>query len=280
MATDFFRRFFRHRLAVLGSVIVLLLLLAALFGQQLAPYDPLAMDFGSRLSPPGPGHIMGTDEFGRDIFSRVLHGARVSVQVALIAVSISTVIGVLLGSLAGFFGRWVDEVIMRVMDILFAFPAVLLAITIMAILGRGLENAMIAIAIVYIPIFARVARGAVLSVRQREFVTAAGALGRSRFMMLFKHVLPNSLGPIIAQISISLAFAILAEAALSFFGLGTQPPDPSWGRMLAEGRSFMQQAWWLGVFPGLMIMFSVMGFNFVGDGLRDLLDPRMRGRNS
>src|SRR5690606_11195607 len=141
---------------------------------------------------------------------------------------------------------------------------------------RGIENAMIAIAIVYIPIFARVARGAVISVRQREFVTAAGALGRNRFQILLRHVIPNSLGPIIAQISISLAFAILAEAALSFFGLGTQPPEPSWGRMLAEGRSFMQQAWWLGVFPGLMIMLSVMGFNFLGDGLRDLLDPRMR----
>lgn len=276
MATDFFRRFLRHRLAVLGSVIILLLLLAALFGSALAPYDPMEMAFAERLTGPGAQHIMGTDEFGRDIFSRILHGASVSVQVALIAVSISTIAGVLLGSLAGYFGGWLDEVIMRVMDILFAFPAVLLAITIMAILGRGIENAMIAIAIVYIPIFARVARGAVIGVRQREFVTAAGALGRNRLQILLRHVIPNSLGPIIAQISISLAFAILAEAALSFFGLGTQPPEPSWGRMLAEGRSFMQQAWWLGVFPGLMIMLSVMGFNFLGDGLRDLLDPRMR----
>ena len=276
MAADFFRRFLRHRLAVLGTIIILLLLLAALFGSALAPYDPMEMAFAERLTGPSAKHLMGTDEFGRDIFSRILHGASVSVQVALIAVSISTVAGVLLGSLAGYFGGWLDEVIMRVMDILFAFPAVLLAITIMAILGRGIENAMIAIAIVYIPIFARVARGAVISVRQREFVTAAGALGRNRFQILLRHVIPNSLGPIIAQISISLAFAILAEAALSFFGLGTQPPEPSWGRMLAEGRSFMQQAWWLGVFPGLMIMLSVMGFNFLGDGLRDLFDPRMR----
>lgn len=276
MAADFFRRFLRHRLAVLGSIIILLLLLAAMFGNTLAPYDPMEMAFAERLTGPSAQHLMGTDEFGRDIFSRILHGASVSVQVALIAVSISTLAGVLLGSMAGFFGGWLDEIIMRVMDILFAFPAVLLAITIMAILGRGIENAMIAIAIVYIPIFARVARGAVISVRQREFVTAAGALGRNRLQILLRHVIPNSLGPIIAQISISLAFAILAEAALSFFGLGTQPPEPSWGRMLAEGRSFMQQAWWLGVFPGLMIMLSVMGFNFLGDGLRDLLDPRMR----
>jgi len=276
MAAVFFRRFLSHRLAVLGAVLVLLFVLAGLFGSTFAPYDPVEMDFGARLSPPGAGHLFGTDEFGRDIFSRILHGASVSVRVALIAVSISTVAGVLLGALAGYLGGWTDEVIMRFMDLLFAFPAVLLAITVMAILGRGVGNAMIAIAIVYIPIFARVARGAVLSVRQREYVTAAGALGRSRLQVLFRHILPNSLGPIIAQVSISLAFAILAEAALSFFGLGTQPPEPSWGRMLAEGRSFMKQAWWIGVFPGLMIMLSVMGFNFLGDGLRDLLDPRMR----
>lgn len=275
---EFMSRFLRHRLAVLGSLIILLLLAAALFGQLLAPHDPVAMDFAARMAPPSLQHLMGTDEFGRDIFSRVLHGAAVSVQVAFIAVSISTLVGVLLGALAGFFGGWLEEVVMRFMDILFAFPAVLLAITVMAILGRGIENAMIAIAIVYVPIFARVARGAVLGVRQREFVTAATALGRRRFTVLLRHVLPNALGPIIAQVSISLAFAILAEAALSFFGLGTQPPDPSWGRMLAEGRSFMRQAWWLGVFPGLMIMLSVMGFNFLGDGLRDLLDPRMRAR--
>lgn len=276
LLADFVRRFLRHRLAVLGSVIVILLLLSALLGPRLAPHDPVAMDFPARLSGPSAEHLMGTDEFGRDVFSRILHGSVVSVRVAFIAVGISALFGVLFGASAGFFGGWLDDLIMRVMDILFAFPAVLLAITIMAILGRGIENAMIAIAIVYIPIFARVARGAVLGVRQREFVTAAHALGRGRLTIMLRHVLPNALGPIIAQTSISLAFAILAEAALSFFGLGTQPPDPSWGRMLAEGRSFMRQAWWLGVFPGLMIMISVMGFNFLGDGLRDLLDPRMR----
>jgi len=274
--SGFFRRFLRHRLAVIGSVIIFLLALTALFGPYVAHYDPMAMDFSARLTGPSAAHLLGTDEFGRDIFSRILYGASVSFKVALIAVGISTTMGVLLGSLAGFFGGWLDEVVMRFMDILFAFPAVLLAITIMAILGRGVENAMIAIAIVYVPIFARVTRGAVLSVRQSEFVTAARALGRRDSTILLKHILPNSLGPIIAQVSISLAFAILAEAALSFFGLGTQPPDPSWGRMLASGRSFLHQAWWLGVFPGLAIMLSVMGFNFLGDGLRDLFDPRMK----
>ena len=199
-----------------------------------------------------------------------------SFRVAFIAVAISATVGVFLGAVAGFYGRWLDEIVMRFMDILFAFPAVLLAITVMAILGRGIENAMIAIAIVYIPIFARVARGAVISVRGREFVTAARALGQGNTTIIFKHILPNALGPIIVQTSLSLAFAILAEAALSFFGLGTQPPDPSWGRMLSEGRAFLRQAWWMGVFPGLAIMLAVMGFNFFGDGLRDLLDPRMK----
>ena len=273
---EFMRRFLRHRLVLLGSGIILLLGLLALFGRQLAPYDPTGMDFAVRFAAPSWAHPFGTDEFGRDIFSRVLYGAAVSFRVAFIAVAISASVGVLLGALAGFYGRWLDEVIMRFMDILFAFPAVLLAITVMAILGRGVGNAMIAIAIVYIPIFARVARGAVISVRQREFVTAARALGQGNGTIIFKHILPNALGPIIVQTSLSLAFAILAEAALSFFGLGTQPPEPSWGRMLAEGRGFLRQAWWMGVFPGLAIMLAVMGFNFFGDGLRDLLDPRMK----
>jgi peptide/nickel transport system permease protein len=271
---DFARRFLRHRLAVTGALLVALLAFVAVFGRAVAPYDPLGMDFGALFAPPSLAHPFGTDEFGRDIFSRVLYGARISLQVAFIAVGISGSAGVLLGLLAGFLGGWVDELVMRVMDVLFAFPAVLLAITVMAILGRGVGNAMIAIAIVYVPIFARVTRGAVISVRGREYVTAARALGKGQMGIMLRHVLPNSLGPIIVQTSLSLAFAILAEAALSFFGLGTQPPDPSWGRMLSEGRGFLRQAPWMGVFPGLAIMVSVMGFNFLGDGLRDLLDPR------
>jgi peptide/nickel transport system permease protein len=271
---DFLRRFVRHRLAMVGFTIVAALVVVGLFGRVLAPYDPLGMDFGALFAPPSWAHPFGTDEFGRDIFSRVLYGARVSLQVAFIAVGISGTVGVLLGLTAGFLGGWIDELVMRVMDVLFAFPAVLLAITIMAILGRGVGNAMIAIAIVYVPIFARVTRGAVISVRGREYVTAARALGKSPFGIMLRHVLPNALGPIIVQTSLSLAFAILAEAALSFFGLGTQPPDPSWGRMLSEGRGFLRQAPWMGIFPGLAIMVSVMGFNFLGDGLRDLLDPR------
>jgi len=275
---DLLRKALRHRLVVAGGSIVLLLGVLALFGRALAPHDPLMMDFTARFAPPSWTHPFGTDDFGRDLFSRVLYGARVSVQVAFIAVSLSGVAGVTLGVLAGYLGGWIDEVIMRVMDVIFAFPAVLLAITVMAILGRGVENAMIAIAIVYAPIFARVTRGAVISVRDREFVTAARALGQGHGRVMFKHVLPNALGPIIVQTSLSLAFAILAEAALSFFGLGTQPPDPSWGRMLSEGRGFLGQAPWMGIFPGLAIMLSVLGFNLLGDGLRDVLDPRWRRR--
>jgi len=275
---DLLRKALRHRLVVAGGSIVLLLGVLALFGRALAPHDPLMMDFTTRFAPPSWTHPFGTDDFGRDLFSRVLYGARVSVQVAFIAVSLSGVVGVTLGVLAGYLGGWIDEVIMRVMDVIFAFPAVLLAITVMAILGRGVENAMIAIAIVYAPIFARVTRGAVISVRDREFVTAARALGQGHSRVMFKHVLPNALGPIIVQTSLSLAFAILAEAALSFFGLGTQPPDPSWGRMLSEGRGFLGQAPWMGIFPGLAIMLSVLGFNLLGDGLRDVLDPRWRRR--
>lgn len=275
---DFLRSFARHRLAMTGAAIVAMLIVAALFGRSLAPYDPNGMDFAARFAPPGPAHLFGTDEFGRDILSRVLHGARISLQVAVIAVGISGTAGVMLGLVAGFFGGWIDETIMRIMDVLFAFPAVLLAITVMAILGRGVGNAMIAIAIVYVPIFARVTRGAVISVRGREFVTAARALGQGPGAIMLRHVLPNALGPIIVQTSLSLAFAILAEAALSFFGLGTQPPDPSWGRMLSEGRGFLRQAPWMGIFPGLAIMVSVMGFNFLGDGLRDILDPRTADR--
>ena len=276
---DLLRKALRHGLVVSGGSIVLLLVLLALFGRALAPFDPLMMDFTARFAPPSWTHPFGTDDFGRDLFSRVLYGARVSVQVAFIAVSLSGVVGVTLGVLAGYLGGWVDELIMRVMDVVFAFPAVLLAITVMAILGRGVENAMIAIAIVYAPIFARVTRGAVIAVRDRELVTAARALGQRQLRIMFAHVLPNALGPIIVQTSLSLAFAILAEAALSFFGLGTQPPDPSWGRMLAEGRGFLGQAPWMGIFPGLAIMLSVLGFNLLGDGLRDVLDPRWRGRH-
>ena len=271
------RRLFKHRIGRIGVVIVTILVIMAVFGPVLSPYDPNAMDFTNRFSPPTLEHPFGTDDFGRDTFSRILYGARISLMVGIIAVSIATVLGTTFGLISGYTRRrWADEVIMRGMDIIFAFPAILLAIAILAILGKGVTNAMIAIGLVYTPIFARIVRGAVLSVRNEEYVIAARALGTRDRVILARHILPNSAAPLIVEISLSLAFAILAEAALSFFGLGTQPPDPSWGRMLSEGRAYFQQSIWMALFPGLAIMLAVMGFNFLGDGLRDALDPKMK----
>ncbi|MDE2778013.1 MAG: ABC transporter permease [Chloroflexota bacterium] len=273
---DAFRRLLRHRLAMFGALVLLVVAVMGIFGPAITPYDPNGMDFADRFANPSLEHWMGTDDFGRDIFSRVVVGARVSLQVGFIAVSVATIVGTGLGLIAGYSTRLTDEVIMRAMDVLYAFPAILLAIAIMAALGKGIGNAMIAIGIVYIPIFARIARGAVLGIRNEEFIIAARAMGAGDIRILLTHVLPNVLSPIIVEITLSLAFAILAEAALSFFGLGTQPPDPSWGRMLSEGRAFFRQSGWMGVFPGLAIFFTVMGFNFLGDGLRDALDPKLR----
>ncbi len=263
-------------LAMLGGIIIILLIVVAVFGSSLSPYDPNAMDFEARLAAPGWQHPFGTDDFGRDVLSRVLDGAAVSLQVGVIAVSISMIVGTLLGAVSGYYGGWLDEIIMRAMDILFAFPAILLAIAILAALGPGIRNAMIAIGIVYTPIFARITRGSVLTVREEVFVKAARSIGSRDRRIIFTHILPNVLAPVIVETTLSLAFAILAEAALSFLGLGTQPPDPSWGRMLSESRGFIQDAPWLGIFPGLAIMVTVMGFNFLGDGLRDALDPKMK----
>lgn len=270
------RRLLKHPVGVIGVVIIVILVLAALLGPIVSPYDPNEQDFDNRFSPPTLSHPFGTDDFGRDTLSRVMYGARISLLVGVIAVSIAATLGTFLGLVAGYSTRVIDEVIMRIMDILFAFPAILLAIAILAALGKGIANAMIAIGLVYTPIFARIARGAVLSVRNEEFIKAARALGTRHFTILFRHILPNSLAPLIVETTLSLAFAILAEAALSFFDLGTQPPDPSWGRMLSEGRAYFQQSVWMAVFPGLSIMISVMGFNFLGDGLRDALDPKMK----
>ena len=273
---DAFNRLRRQPLSIFSGIIVLILILTAIFGSTLAPYDPNNIEMGNRFASPSLTHPFGTDDFGRDILSRVMVGARVSLMVGLIAVGISAVVGSFFGLLAGYTGRIIDEVIMRAMDILFAFPAILLAIAIMAALGRGVGNAMIAIGIVYVPIFARIARGSVLTVREEEFVEAARAIGSTDGRIMYKHIFPNILSPIIVEITLSLSFAILAEAALSFFGLGTQPPDPSWGRMLSEGRAYFQQSAWLAIFPGLAIMLTVLGFNLLGDGLRDALDPRLK----
>jgi peptide/nickel transport system permease protein len=265
-----------NKLALGGLLVLGVLVLVAVLAPWVVPHSPTAVDVPNRLQPPGPGNLFGTDELGRDILSRVIFGARVSLQVGAIAVGVSLAAGVPLGLVAGFYGGRIDDVIMRVMDMLFAFPAILLAIAIVAVLGPSMANAMIAIGIVFTPIFARITRGSVLSVREEVYVRAARSLGASDLRLLRTHVLPNVAAPIIVQTSISLAFAVLNEAALSFLGVGVQPPRPSWGRMLFEGRGFMQQAWWMAVFPGLAIFVTVLACNVVGDGLRDALDPRQK----
>ncbi|MGI9017691.1 MAG: ABC transporter permease [Euzebya sp.] len=263
-----------NRLALFGMITLGVLIIVALTDRWLAPYGFNAVNVPDQLLPPSLDHPFGTDNLGRDVLSRVLLGAKVSLQVGIIAVGLSLTVGTAIGVLAGYFGGRLDDALMRSMDVLFAFPAILMAIAVLAVLGPGTTNAMVAIGIVYTPIFARVARASSLSVRQAIYVRAARSAGASDLRIMRLHILPNIAAPIIVQASISLAFAILAEAALSFLGLGTQAPNPSWGRMLSEGREFIQQAWWMALFPGLAIFVTVLAFNVLGDGLRDALDPR------
>lgn len=265
-----------NRTALIASLVLLAIILVAVFDETLAPQGANEQDIANRLEPPSWSHPFGTDDLGRDILSRVILGASVSLEVGFLSVGLALVAGTLIGLLAGFYGRWVDDTLMRLMDMLFAFPAVLLAIAILAIRGPGTSNTIIAIAVVYVPIFARVTRASVLGVREEVYVRASRSVGASDFRLLTRHVLPNAAPPIIVQTSISLAFAVLAEAALSFLGLGTQPPNPSWGLMLAEGRGYIDLAWWLAFFPGMAIVITVLCFNLLGDGLRDVLDPRQR----
>jgi peptide/nickel transport system permease protein len=266
----------RNRLAVAGLIILALLILVAIFAHFIAPYEINGVDIANRLVGPSWSHLFGTDELGRDVFSRVVIASRVSLEVGAISVGIALGVGVPVGLISGYYGGATDSILMRIMDVLFSIPAIMLAIAIVASLGSGIVNAMIAIGIVYTPIFARITRGSVLGLKESVFVRAARSVGASDFRILRTHILPNVIAPIIVQTSLSLAFAILAEAALSFLGLGVQPPDPAWGRMLTDGRQFFQQAPWMALFPGLAIVVTVMAFNFVGDGLRDALDPQQR----
>ena len=264
----------RDPLALTGTAVLVLLVVVGVAGPWLAPAGINDVDVDRMLQAPSWAHPFGTDELGRDVLSRVMVAARVSLQVGAVSVGIALVAGVTLGLFAGYYRGWVDNLLMRCMDVLFAFPVLLLAVAIVAVLGPGLLTAMIAIGVVYTPIFARVTRAGVLSVREQVFVRAAVSIGASDLRIMRRHVLPNIAAPLIVQTSLSLAFAILSEAALSFLGLGVQPPAPAWGRMLYDGRGFVTDAWWLGVFPGAAIFVTVLAFNLVGDALRDVLDPR------
>lgn len=266
----------RTWLAAFGVLIVTLLLVAAVFAPQLAPHDPNKPHGKDSLHPPSRQYLLGTDDLGRDILSRVIFGARASLMVGVIAIGIATVVGVPLGLVGGYFGGWLDMVLMRTMDALLAFPAILLAVALMAVLGPSLRNAMTAIGIIYVPTFARITRANVLSLREKEFVEAARAVGVPTWRLLLRVILPNCVSPVLVQASLGVGYAVLVEASLSFLGLGVQPPAPSWGSMLFYGRNLMADAPWFVIFPGLAIFVTVLGFNFLGDAVRIALDPRLR----
>lgn len=277
--SEVWRTFRKNKLALVGAGIVLVFILMAIFAGFLAPegIDDQKLDQPSQLlKSPTSAHWFGTDEFGRDMLSRVMYGARLSLWVGFSSVVGSVIAGVILGILAGYYGRWLDIIISRIFDIMLAFPSILLAIAIVAMLGPSLQNALIAIALVNVPIFGRLIRSRVLSLKEEEYIEAARSIGMRDSRILFHHILPNSLAPIIVQGTLSIATAILDAAALGFLGLGAQPPDPEWGRMLADARNHIQDAPWTVIFPGLCIMLTVLGFNLIGDGLRDALDPRMK----
>ena len=266
----------RHRSTLLGGAIIASLVVVALVGPALAPYDPVAMDLSNRFRPPSLTHPFGTDEFGRDVFTRVIYGARISLRVGIIAVGLAGTLGSLLGLVAGYAGGWIDAAGQWLVDVLLAFPGLLLALGIIAVLGPGLPNVMVAVGISSVPAYVRLMRGQVLSLKQDEFVVAARVLGCSGLRILFVHILPNTLSPVIVLASLGFAGAVLSAAALSFIGMGAQPPTPEWGAMLASGREYLRKEWWVATFPGIAIALTVLGFNLLGDGLRDALDPQER----
>ncbi len=272
-------RLVRNRSGFVGLILIGFFVLISVLGTVgLTPYPPLEQHAIDRLTGPSATYPLGTDLFGRDLASRIMKGGSNSLRVAVLSVSLATLFGTLLGITAGYAGGWVDNVLMRTMDVFFAFPTLLLALLVVVALGPGLYNTVLAIAVVYTPIFARVSRGPVLSLKEMEFVTAARCLGLSNWRILFRHILPNTIAPLIVQITLALSWSLITEAGLSFLGLGTQPPEPSWGLMLSESRSLAEIAPWLMVFPGLSIMLGVLGFNLLGDGMRDVLDPRFSRR--
>lgn len=279
---DQLSKLWRNKTAVAGLFIILLFMLSALIAPYLSPHDPLETSLYDQLKPPiwhegGTWkNILGTDDLGRDILSRLIYGARVSLLVAVFSVGLAFFCGTLLGCISGYYKGFRDSIIMRFMDIILAFPYILLAIVVVAYLGPSLQNAMIAIAITYVPRFARIVRGSVLEECGKDYVSAARAIGANDFRIIFIAILPNCLGPLIVQTTLGFASAILDMAALSFLGLGAQPPTPEWGAMIAKSRALILRAPWVMTFPGLAILFAVLGFNLLGDGLRDALDPRLR----
>jgi len=266
----------RNPLFAAGAAIIVTFVLVGLLAPVIAPYPPIAVDATKMFQAPSPTHLFGTDRFGRDILSRVIYGVRVSLGIAGLSIGMASVAGALFGLVAGYFERAADQVLGRVMDIFFAFPSVLLALGISAVLGAGVRTVVIAIAVVYTPLFFRVMRASVLAEKQLTYVEAAASVGAGPWKIMVRHILPNTLSPMVVQVAVSLSYAILIESALSYLGVGVQPPTPSWGTILNEGKEFLPISPWISLFPGLFIMLSVLGLNFVSDGLRDYLDPRLR----
>jgi peptide/nickel transport system permease protein len=271
-----FKRLIRNKLAVLGALLLLFLITVALLAPWVATHNPLKMNIKERLQPPSQTHFFGTDGYGRDLFSRVVYGAAIALRVGFLSIAVAMSAGIILGLISGYYRGWIDAIIMRIMDAILSFPIILLAIGIMAVLGAGFANLMIALGLVYTPRFARLVRSSVLSVREKEYIEAARVTGCSDFTILFVHILPNCWAPVIIQATISFGYAILWEAALSFLGLGAPPPSPSWGSLLADGKEVLTRAPWMTYFPGLAIAMAVLALNLFGDGLRDVLDPRIK----
>lgn len=273
---DFLRRFRSNKLAVSGGVIVLLLFAISFLAPVISPYEPNHIDVMSRLEPPSSAHPFGTDSLGRDVLSRMIWGAQISLKVGFIAVGIATLIGIVLGALAGYYGGWIDSVIMRFVDLMLCFPAFFLILAVIAILEPSIWNIMIVIGVTGWMGVARLVRAEFLTLKRRDFVQAAKALGAKDRRIIFYHILPNALAPVLVSATLGVAGAILTESALSFLGIGVQPPTPSWGNILTEGKDNISIAWWLSLYPGLAILITVLGYNLLGEGIRDSLDPRLR----
>ncbi|MEK6693026.1 MAG: ABC transporter permease [Nitrospirota bacterium] len=272
----FWQRFKKNRLAVAGGVVVLILFIIAIFASLISPYDPNVIDKKHVLEPPSLKHPFGTDELGRDIMSRVIWGSRISISVGFVAVGIATIIGIILGAISGYYGGWLDSVIMRFVDIMLSIPTFFLILAVIAFLGPSILNIMIIIGLTSWMGVARLVRAEFLTLKEREFVIAARGLGAKDIRIIFGHIMPNSLSPVIVSAILGVASAILVESALSFLGIGVQPPTPSWGNILTSGKDNIEIAWWLSVFPGLSILITVLTYNLVGEGVRDAIDPRLK----
>jgi peptide/nickel transport system permease protein len=273
---DLAKALIRNKMSLVGGIIVFIYIILAVLAPLISPYDPYEIDLVNKLQPPSADHIMGTDDKGRDIFSRILYGSQLSLAVGFVSVFIGALFGIVLGIISGYYGGWVDTIIMRFIDVLLAFPGLLLALAIVSALGPSLINVMIAVGVFSIPTFARIVRGSTLSVKKMEYIDAIRVLGASDLKIIFVHILPNIMSPIIVQGTLRLATSILSVAGLSFLGMGAQPPTPEWGAMLSDGRDFLFTAPHIALFPGIAIALIVLGFNLFGDGLRDALDPRMK----